>query len=143
MSLTPASCWRWFRPVGSPSDPPRPPAGRRDMLPCFLTMALVAVFGAGSRGSSPASGVRPPAGDAAFQQDAVSRAERLVQEAKQDGSRYLQSKDESAKKSAKRSLEEAEDLLKKELKRDARCERCVAALTSDIALELLLEIGRA
>jgi predicted Zn-dependent protease len=101
------------------------------MLPCFLTMALVAVFGAGSRGSSPASGVRPPAGDAAFQQDAVSRAERLVQEAKQDGSRYLQSKDESAKKSAKRSLEEAEDLLKKELKRDARCERCVAALTSD------------
>ena len=62
-------------------------------------------------------------------QDFFSHVENLIGEGKQQGTNYLNSKDDKSKKSAKKSLDEAENLLKKKLKQEPKCEKCLEFLT--------------
>lgn len=61
--------------------------------------------------------------------DTLSDVEKLLQQARQQGSDYLSSKDEKQKKAAKNSLDDAEKMLKKALKETPNCEKCVEYLT--------------
>ena len=62
-------------------------------------------------------------------QDFFVQVENLIEQGKEQGMVYLNSKNEKSKKSAKNSLEEAEDLVKKKLKREPNCEKCIELLT--------------
>src|SRR5687768_7305248 len=62
-------------------------------------------------------------------QDIFAQVESLIQQGRQQGLDYLNSKDDKTKKSAKKSLEEAEKLIKKELKKEPNCEKCFEFLT--------------
>ena len=62
-------------------------------------------------------------------QDFFAQVEGLIQQGRQQGVNYLNSKDEKIKKSAKKSLDEAENLLKKKLKQEPGCEKCLEFLT--------------
>ena len=94
----------------------------------FLSLALCAVHvnafpatGAAERFAATARSER--AGDI------LSDAEKLLQQARQQGSDYLTSKDEKQKKAAKNSLEDAEKMLKKGLKDAPDCEKCLELLS--------------
>ncbi|HEX4950518.1 MAG TPA: M48 family metalloprotease [Blastocatellia bacterium] len=65
----------------------------------------------------------------AFAQD-YRQLESLIQQAREQGLQYLNSKDDRAKKIAKSNLEQAEKFLKDEIKRNAACEKCFELLTS-------------
>jgi tetratricopeptide (TPR) repeat protein len=56
-------------------------------------------------------------------QDLAGKVEPLLQQAREQGLRYLNSKDENAKKSAKKDLDEAEHLLKDGLKHEPQREK--------------------
>jgi Zn-dependent protease with chaperone function len=63
-------------------------------------------------------------------QGGFGQAEALIQQAREQGLVYLNSKDERAKKTAKNNLEQAEKSLKEELKRSPACEKCHELLTA-------------
>ena len=62
-------------------------------------------------------------------QDFFTQVEGLIQQGRQQGLNYLNSKDEKTKKSAKKNLDEAENLVKKKLKQEPNCEKCLEFLT--------------
>ena len=62
-------------------------------------------------------------------QDFFAQVESLIQQGREQGLNYLNSKDEKTKRSAKKSLDEAETLLKKKLKQEPNCEKCLEFLT--------------
>lgn len=62
-------------------------------------------------------------------QDFFVQVENLIAQAKEQGTNYINSKNERSKKSARSNLKEAEDLLKKKLKREPKCEKCIEYLT--------------
>jgi Zn-dependent protease with chaperone function len=102
------------------------------MLIPWLTGSLAATvapnFSVGESNVVAASPFSPsdiPAG-----QEAVSQAEALIRQAREQGVAYLNSKDDRAKKSAKKNLEDAEKILKDALKRDPNCEKCVEGLVA-------------
>lgn len=61
-------------------------------------------------------------------QDFFIQVEKLITQGKEQGTNYLNSKNEKSKKSAKNNLDEAEDLVKKKLKREPDCEKCIELL---------------
>lgn len=63
-------------------------------------------------------------------QDFFAQVDSLLQQARQQGLDYLNSKDETSKKAAKKNLEEAEKLLKKAMKESPNCEKCFEFLTN-------------
>lgn len=65
----------------------------------------------------------------AFAQD-YRQLESLIQQAREQGVQYLNSKDDRARKVAKSNLEQSEKFLKDELKRNAACEKCFELLTA-------------
>lgn len=66
---------------------------------------------------------------AAASQDFFAQVESLIQQGRQQGLDYLNSKDDKAKKNSKKSFEEAEKLLKKAVKQESNCEKCLELLT--------------
>lgn len=65
---------------------------------------------------------------ASFAQDVVAQAETLINQGRESGVSYLNTKDEKAKKAAKKSLEDARNLLRDALKKDPNCEKCTESL---------------
>jgi predicted Zn-dependent protease len=63
-------------------------------------------------------------------QDNLAQIENMIQQGRQQGLDYLNSKDERSKKAAKKSLEDAEKLVKKALKENPNCEKCYELLTN-------------
>ena len=56
--------------------------------------------------------------------------ESQIQQAREQGVQYLNSRDDRARKAAKSNLEQAEKFLKDELKRNTACEKCFELLTA-------------
>jgi len=61
-------------------------------------------------------------------QDSPEQAPALIEQARQAGANYLQSKDKKAKEAAKKNLERAEKILRNGFKQDANCEKCMENL---------------
>ena len=60
----------------------------------------------------------------------ISQVESLIGQAREQGIKYLNSKDDNAKKAAKKTLESAEKLLKEAFKHQPSCEKCFEHLVS-------------
>ena len=74
------------------------------------------------------SGITP--GRTGRSQDVLAQAETMIQQGRQQGLDFLNSKDERSKKASKKNLEDAEKLVKKTLKGQPNCEKCYELLTN-------------
>lgn len=63
-------------------------------------------------------------------QDSLAQAESMIQQGRQQGLDFLNSKDERSKKASKKNLEDAEKIVKKALKDSPSCEKCYELLTN-------------
>jgi Zn-dependent protease with chaperone function len=61
-------------------------------------------------------------------QDFFIQVENLIEQGKQQGMSYLNSRNDKVRKSAKNSLDDAESMVKKKLKQEPNCEKCIELL---------------
>lgn len=99
------------------------------LMPC----PKQAVSAAGSAGPVAKSVLAASFSESAIipaEQGSPDQVESLIQQAREQGINYLQSRDDKARSSAKKNLEQAEKTLKEQLKREPNCEKCVQNLTA-------------